>query len=107
MINYSRELSAQLDEIEALVEEAAGRIKRYKNVEKGKIIVSDSHGCPQYYFRKENENKRSYIPKFERERIKTLVQREYDEKVLSELTCFRNKMRSFMGCYKKFDVEEM
>ncbi len=104
MINYKTELEAQLKELIALEKKISSRIKDYKGVEKGNIRVCMCHGSAQYHFKKEGEDKESYIPKYEISKIQKLVQRDYDEKVHRELLDMINRLDKFN---KKYDIGKL
>ncbi|SCY69351.1 hypothetical protein [Butyrivibrio sp. INlla14] len=66
MTSINTELEERLAEVEGLLQEAEKRLKNYKNLEEGTLRVTESHGCPQYHFRKKGSNKEQYLPKFEK-----------------------------------------
>ncbi|MBQ3795241.1 MAG: hypothetical protein II842_02975 [Butyrivibrio sp.] len=99
MIDYTEELRKQLEELNLLLEEADNRLKKSWNIEEGKIRVCSSHGCPQYHFKAKGEEKERYIPTYEKDKIKALVQREYDRNIKKELESSRNKLQKFLKSY--------
>ncbi len=54
MTSIKNELEEKLAEVEGLLQEAEKRLKNYKNLEEGTLRVTESHGCPQYHFRKKD-----------------------------------------------------
>lgn len=100
MINYKNELQKQLKELDFLLDRAQKRKKQYKNLEKGKLQVTSSHGVPQYKFLAEDATHPKYIPSIEKERVKLFAQREYDEKVYELLTTMRGRLNRFINNYE-------
>ncbi len=99
MIDYTKELNDQLDELNLLLEEADNRLKKAWNIEEGKLRVCSSHGCPQYHFRAKGQEQEKYIPTYEKDKIKALVQREYDISVKNELEVSSKKLQKFLKSY--------
>jgi hypothetical protein len=99
MISYESELNAQLQEIENLIVEEEKRIKLYKNLEPGRLRVTESHGCPQYLFRKDGTTKEQYIPTYEKDKIRLLAQRDYDEKTYKLLNDMKKRLAKFLDGY--------
>ena len=99
MINYRNELTKQLAEINQLLKEADNRLKKSKNLEEGKLRVCSSHGYPQYHFRPAGDEKERYIPASEKDKIKALVQKEYDQKIKRELELSSKKLQKFLASY--------
>ncbi len=104
MINYKEDLEKQRMELIKLEKRAVDRLKTYRGLEKGNLRVSTSNGCSQYHFRREGETKESYIPTYEMDRIKLLVQRDYDEKVQKELHNLIGRIERFI---KGYDVDRI
>ena len=50
MIDYSRELKEQKQEVDRLVQKTKKHKKAFEGLAEGNIRVSASNGCPQYYF---------------------------------------------------------
>ena len=79
---------------------AEKRKKQYKNLEKGKLQVTSSHGVTQYKFLAEGATHSKYIPSIDKERVKLFAQREYDEKVYELLTTMRGRLHRFLNNYE-------
>ena len=101
------ELKIKLDEVEKLLQEAERRLKTYKGLEPGNIRVATSHGCKQYYFRKDGKDKEEYISVIEKERIHLLAQRDYEEKVYRTLISMRNRLKKFIDGYDPDAVDNI
>lgn len=106
MINYIKELSAQLDELKHLETITANRLKSYKGLEKGNIRVCTHNGVSQFYFKKDGDLKEHYIPKIEMSKIKLLIQRDYDEKILKRLVDMIKRLEKFNTGYDVDSLEE-
>ncbi len=100
MINYKNELQKQLSELDSLLLRTEKRKKQYKNLEKGKLHVTSSHGIAQYKFLAEGATHSKFIPSIEKERVKLFAQREYDEKVYELLTTMRGRLNRFINNYE-------
>ena len=85
LIDYRKELTKQLTEINQLLKEVDSRLKKSKDLEEGKLRVCSSHGYPQYHFRPAGDGKERYIPASEKNKVKALAQKEYDQKIKREL----------------------
>ncbi len=97
MIN--EELRYKLDEVEKLIQEVEKRLKTYKGLEPGNIRVATSHGCKQYYFRRDGKDKEEYISIIEKEKIHLIAQRDYEEKVYKALMSMKNRLKKFIDGY--------
>ncbi len=100
MINYRDELLEQLNEIQMLKAMLEKKLKKCKCTEKGSLRVTTCHGFQQYYFKKDGDNKAEYISSSNTNKIKELVQREYDEKVLNELSSLEKRLKKFLNTYE-------
>ncbi|WP_051538128.1 hypothetical protein [Butyrivibrio proteoclasticus] len=107
MINYKEELNKQLYELRQLEKDAAQKVKSYKGLERGNIRVSSSNGNYQYHFKKEGEAKEHYISKIDISRIKLLLQRDYDEKMLKHLKDMINRLDKFNNRYDIDSIDEL
>ncbi len=107
MKNYKECLEQQQKELMKLEKIAAENLKGYKGLEKGNIRVSQCNGTPQYRFRKEGTEKEVYLPAYEKEKIKLLVQRDYDEKIYKELKNMRKRLEKFNSNYDVGRIDEM
>ncbi len=107
MINYKKCLEQQQKELMKLEKIAAENLKAYKGLEKGNIRVSTCNGCAQYRFRKEGEEKEVYLPAYEKEKIRMLIQRDYDEKIYKELINMRKRLEKFNNSYDVGKIDEM
>ena len=105
MIDYTEELKKQLEELNLLLEEADSRLKKSWNIEEGKLRVCSSHGCPQYHFKAKGEEKERYIPTYEKDKIKALVQREYDTNIKKELESSSKKLQKFLKSYDISNID--
>ncbi len=99
MRDYSFELQEQLNELASLRKIADKRLKALKNTEKGSLRVTTSHGYPQYYFKEEGSKTERYISTAEKDKIKSLVQCEYDKKVHDEIVSLEKRLRRFLSSY--------
>jgi hypothetical protein len=106
MINYKNELLEQLNEIVTLKAMLEKKLKRSRGTEKGSLRVTTSHGIPQYYYKKDGNAKGEYIPSANRSKVKEIVQREYDEKVLAELSSSEKKLKKFLNSYEWSNIDE-
>ena len=107
MIDYSRELKIQQQEIEQLIQRLKNHEKEYKGLPQGVIRVTASRGKPQYFFRKEGEGKSLYLHEKDRELACKLVQREYDRDALRKLEKMNRAMRQFLKNYNAKEMEEL
>ena len=107
MIDYTKELQNQLQELNMLLEEANNRLKKSWNVEEGKLRVCSSHGYPQYHFKATGEEKTRYIPTYEKDKIKALAQKEYDLSIKKELESSSKKLQKFLNCYDVNNIEAL
>ena len=82
MNDYSKELKAQQDEIDQLIQQLKNRESMYKGLPKGTIRVTASRGKSQFFFRKEGDTKSEYLHEKDKELAYKLVQREYDRDAL-------------------------
>ncbi len=104
MIDYSKEQSEQLKEIEQLITIIEKKKKNYIGLPKGKVNVSASRGHSQYFFRKENSQKAEYVSIKDKEIIGKIIQREYEEQVLRELQGMQKQLSHFL---KKYDAKAL
>ncbi len=104
MTSINTELEEKLAKVEGLLQEAEKRLKNYKNLEEGTLRVTESHGCPQYHFRKKGSDKEQYLPKFEKNKIALLAQRDYDEKIYKVLQDMQKRLDKFI---KGFDDDSI
>ena len=107
MTSINNHLKARLNEIEGLLQIADKRLKSYKNIEEGALRVTESHGCPQYHFRKEGSDKDQYIPAYEKEKIVLLAQREYDEKAYKLLKDQQKRLDKFIRGFDDDAIEHV
>ncbi|MBR6150690.1 MAG: hypothetical protein IKQ25_05365 [Lachnospiraceae bacterium] len=99
MIDYSKELFEQKEEIERLIRMAKKQKEECAGIPEGMIKVSPSGGKPQYFFRKEGEAKAKYIPAKEKEFVAKLIKREYAIRSLSKLEEMKKCLQSFLDKY--------
>ncbi|MCR5402309.1 MAG: hypothetical protein K6E91_00605 [Butyrivibrio sp.] len=102
MNNFKEELNNKLYELKQLELQTERRLKRYKGLEKGNIRACTHNGVTQYYLKKMGDDKEHYIPKIEMNKIKLLVQRDYDEKVKKIVEEMINRLDKFN---RAFDVD--
>ena len=105
MKNINMELEERLVEVESLLREAEKRLKNYKNLEEGTLRVTESHGCPQYHFRKKGSDKEQYIPTYEKDKIALLAQRDYDEKIYKLLQNMQTRLDKFIRGFDEGAIE--
>lgn len=102
MIDYSRELKEQKQEVDRLVQKTKKHKKAFEGLAEGNIRVSASNGCPQYYFTEKGSGHEKYIPSKDKEFTRRLVQRDYEEKALRKLESMQHDMDRFL---KKCDAK--
>ena len=105
MIDYRKELTKQLAELNQLLKEVDSRLKKSKDLEEGKLRVCSSHGYPQYHFRPAGDGKERYIPASEKDKVKALAQKEYDQKIKRELEQSSKKLQKFLTSYDVNNIE--
>ena len=74
---------------------------------RGTLRVTESHGCPQYHFRKKGSDKEQYIPTYEKDKIALLAQRDYDEKVFKLLQDMQKRINKFSGSFDEDAIEHV
>lgn len=104
MNNFKEVINNQLHELRQLKLKTEYRLKSYKGLEKGNIRVCTHNGVSQYYFKKEGDKKEHYISKLEINKIKLLIQRDYDEKILIRVKDMLNRLERFNTA---FDVDAL
>jgi hypothetical protein len=107
MIDYTEELKNQLNELNILLGKVEDRLKKSWNIEEGKLRVCSSHGYPQYHFKPKNEEKERYIPTYEKDKIKAIVQKEYDLRIKKELESSSQKLQKFLKSYDLSNIETL
>ncbi len=107
MTSVIEELNSQLIQSEKLLQEVEKRLRTYKNLEPGNVRMAMSHGCPQFYYRKQGQDKEEYIPTFEKEKIHLLAQRDYEERVQKELISTKNRLSRFITGYNPDAVNQI
>lgn len=103
MIDYSRELKAQLQEIEKLIMKARKQKKNFDGLEEGSMRVCASKRWPQYYFKEKGASKEKYIPAKDKEFVRKIMQRDYNLKALRKLEEMQHELERFV---QKYDVKE-
>jgi len=106
MNDYSKELKAQQDEIDQLIQQLKNRESMYKGLPKGTIRVTASRGKAQYFFRKEGDTKSEYLHEKDKELAYKLVQREYDRDALRKLDKMKRDINRFLRNYNSKEIEE-
>ena len=99
MIDYSKELFEQKEEIERLIRAVTKQKEEYTGLPEGTIKVSPSGGRPQYFLRKERTAKAEYVPTKERELIAKLIKKEYAIRSLRELEEMKKCLQKFLDKY--------
>ncbi len=107
MTTVDKVLKEKLAEVETLLQIANKRLRNYRNLEEGTLRVTESHGCPQYHFRKKGCDKEQYIPTYEKEKIILLAQRDYDEKVYKLLQDMQKRLDKFIKGFDADSVEDV
>lgn len=107
MARINTELEKRLAEVDSLLRETEKRLKGYKNLEEGTLRVTESHGCPQYHFRKKGSNKEQYIPTYEKDKIALLAQRDYDEKIYKLLQDMQKRLEKFIRGFDDGAIEHV
>lgn len=82
--------------------------KRNKNYPNGKLRISHSNGCVQYYMKEKQvahsgEYKLKYIKKENMEMVQQLAQKEYDTMLLKELTKRLKSLKKARSVYVNTD----
>lgn len=107
MIDYKKELREQLEEINVMIASIEKKIPKYKGLAEGSIRVTSCRGVHQYYFRKKGEAKKKYIESSKKDTVRLMLQREYDEKLLRELSNFKKRLESFLKFYDVGVIDRM
>ena len=107
MTSTYEELKEKLVWSEKLLQEVDKRLRSYKNLEPGSLRVAMSHGCPQYYIKRPGKDKEEYISTNEKDKVRLLAQRDYEEKVRKELISMRNRLSKFIAGYDPKAVENI
>ncbi len=107
MYDYTKEIRKQLDEVERLLVIAGRREKTLAGLPEGKVRVSTSNKCPQYFFREKGTSDSVYMPSKNNELIKNLLQREYDRTVLKRLEDMRVGMNSLLKHYSPGTLDDL
>jgi hypothetical protein len=107
MTDVNKNLQERLSEVESLLQVADKRLKSYKNLEEGTLRVTESHGCPQYHFRKKGSDNEQYIPAYEKDRIALLAQRDYDEKAYKALQNMQKRIIKFIRGFDDDSIEHI
>ena len=105
MTNLKEELKQHLAELDSLIENEAGRLKRFKGLEKGKLQVTSSHGIIQYLFVKDGTTEPQYMPAIDKDKVKLYAQREYDEKMYEHLTVMQRRLQRFIKNYDENSID--
>ncbi len=96
MIDYMKELSAQLNDLRDLIKRVEKRKQEYNKLPKGSIRVTSCRGVKQYYLRNLGSNKEEYISSQNKEQVRLMLQREYDEKLIKELYKQEKRLERFL-----------
>lgn len=107
MTDVNENLQERLSEVESLLQVADKRLKSYRNLEEGTLRVTESHGCPQYHFRKKGSDNEQYIPAYEKDRIALLAQRDYDEKAYKALQDMQKRIIKFIRGFDDDSIEHI
>ena len=83
---------------EFLKEMETSVMKRMRSAPEGKLRISHRKGVPQYYYRKSpSERGGKYIPRGNIKLIKSLAQKEYDEKLLKASERERKAIEAYLN----------
>lgn len=107
MIDYSRELRAQLAEVERFLMIAKKDLKTREGLPEGSLRVTDSKGIPQFYFKAKGAKKSIYVPAKDKEIIPKLIQVEYEKKVLQALEEECRNLEHFLNHYNPKCLDEI
>lgn len=107
MTNVKFELMRQLSEVEKLISEVEKDLRSFNNLEDGKLRMSKSNGSTQYLLIKPGTDKKEYIHSYEKEKIRLLAQRDYEEKVYKTLVSTKNRLNRFIGGYDPHELENI
>lgn len=105
MVEFIEKLDTEINELEMSIMELNKRIKNYPN---GKLRISHSNGCVQYYMKEKQvtqsgEYKLKYIKKENMEMVQQLAQKEYDTMLLKELTKRLKSLKKARSVYVNTD----
>lgn len=107
MIDYSKELKQQLDEIERLILRVKRGQKAFEGLPEGSIRVSMSGGRPIYLLARQDTLKTEYISSKNKELIYKMVQQEYETKALRELEEMEKRLSTFLDKYNAKSLENL
>ena len=99
MIDYSKELKQQLDEIEKMIMRVKRGKKSFEGLPEGTIRVSMSGGHPIYLLARKDTLKTEYISSKNKELICNMIQKEYETKALRELEEMKKRLSTFLEKY--------
>lgn len=78
------------------------------NVPKGKLRIIKNHGTEQYYHITEKGNRNGkYIPKKNIQLVKSLLQQEYNKKLIAELATQIESMENFCSSYNPQKLQSL
>lgn len=78
------------------------------NVPKGKLRIIKNHGTEQYYHITEKGNRNGkYIPKENIQLVKSLLQQEYNKKLIAELATQIESMENFCSSYNPQKLQSL
>lgn len=86
------QINIRLKQIEPIIAKLREEVAKAPS---GKLRIDWNNGHPRYYKRDKSQKKGKLIHKNERELIKKLAQRQYDEKILVQLTRERQVLMHF------------
>lgn len=98
-------LNEELELIKRQKEHVLKELEKYKDVMNFTLVQKKSNGCYQYYYRDENRDLK-YIASSERDIAKRLAQKEYYEKLLTNLFTQEKSIEKFINKYNVAHTSE-
>ncbi len=98
MENYTVELKEQIKWIDKLLAKNEKRLKASKGIERSMIRISKRKNGYQYYLQA-HDGKRTYVKQRDIDKVKQIVQRDYDEDVKKKLLTLRYRLDRFLKLY--------
>ena len=104
MKNYREELLSQQEELRSMIVKTEKKVEAFRKLPKGKLIVSHSNGCAQYYFRAEGATKAQYIVAKDRNKVGKYVRLEYNQQILKIM---KGQEKALSGFLQKYDIDRI
>ncbi len=106
MEDLRKQLERQINILDVLIKNEKQRLASCKDVEIRHIAISKRKNGYQYYFLDENK-KMSYVKKEDLDKVRKILQKEYDEEALENLVELKTQAEKFIKNYDANSIENV